>query len=151
MQQVVEQIVGHARQIAAGEHESVKPGQPLAFTEAATAGDYIRQGDLYLVIVESVPGDLVEIAKPTVADKQLVPGSTEGAKHCLDSLAGVRLFRPREWNEESLQGPAFVLTKLRKILHPTHGDILIPAGLTVACRYQREWSKEEQMERRARD
>lgn len=151
MKAVIEEIVDHAKKLAAGEHETVRPGQEQAFTEAATAGDFIRQGDLYLIVVDRMPTDYAEVVRPTVKDRQMVPGNTEGAKHCLDSLAGVKLFRPTEWNEESLRGPAFVLTKPRKILHPTHGNIIIPAGLTIVCRYQREWDREQAAERRARD
>jgi hypothetical protein len=148
---VIDEIVGHAKMLAAGEHETVWPGQEQAFTTASSVGDYIRQGDLYLIVVDKVPCDYVEIDRPNARDKQLVPGNTEGAKHCLDSLGGVKLFRPREWNEETLKGPAFVLSKDRTVLHPTHGNIIIPAGTTVVCRYQREWDREQAAERRARD
>lgn len=131
--------------------ETVKPGQPVSFTDACVAGDTIRQGDLYLIIADKVPSGYVQVTKPKSIDKQLVPGNTQGAKHCLDSLTGVKLFRPKEWNDESLDGPCLVLTKPRKVLHPTHGTAMIPAGFTVVCRYQREFDKEMQRERRARD
>lgn len=151
MKTTIEKIQCHAQAIAAGEIEQVKPGMPAAFTSACVPGDCIRQGDLYLVIVDSPPTGYVPIAKPTEVDKQLVPGNTEGARHCLDSLAGVKLFRPQKWDEESLDGPCFTLTKERKVLHPTHGPVTIPAGMTVFCRYQREFDKEQQRERRTRD
>lgn len=147
----IERIQGHAKRIADGNHERVKPGMPAAFTEACVAGDTIRQGDLYLVVVDQVPAGYVEVIKPKAIDKQLVPGNTEGAKHCLDALAGVKLYRPADWTEESLDGPCLVVTKARKVLHPVHGPVAIPAGMVVVCRYQREWDKEQAQERRARD
>lgn len=148
---VIERAQKHAAKVAAGEHETVKPGQPFRITEATSIGDGVWQGDLGIEVVAVVPADYVRVAKPKAADKQLVPGSTQGAKHCLDSLVGVKLFRPKDWSEESLAGPCLVLGKERTILHPTHGPITIPAGFTVLCRYQREWDKEQAKERRARD
>jgi hypothetical protein len=151
MQTAIEKIVNHAAKIKAGEIEQVKPGMPIAFTDACVAGDTIRQGDLYLVIVADVPKGYAEVTKPTKADRQLVPGNTEGSRHCLDSLAGVKMYRPAKWDEESLDGPCLVLTKARKVLHPTHGTALLPAGFTVVCKYQREFNKEQQKALRARD
>ncbi len=148
---VIDEMQAHAKRIASGMDAQVKPGQPARFSEACAPGDSIRQGDLYLDIVESIPKDFVKVEKPTDVDKQLVPGNTQGAKHCLSSLIGVTLYRPKDWNEESLVGPAFVSTKEVSVLHPTHGHVIVPAGTTVACNYQREWSKEEARERRARD
>lgn len=149
--QTIERIEKHARRIASREDEKVQPGMPASFTEAASVGDFGWQGDLKLIVVDVVPTGYVKIAKPKAADKQLVPGNTEGAKHCLDSLDGVTLYRPKEWSDESLDGPCLVLTKARKILHPTHGHVTIPAGMTILCRYQREWDKELAQELRARD
>lgn len=147
----IEKIQRHATAIAAGELENVKPGMPVSFTNACCAGDTIRQGDLYLIIVDAVPSGYVAVSKPKAADKQFVPGNTEGSRHCLDSLDGVKLYRPTQWDEESLQGPCMVLTKERVVKHPKHGHVTIPAGFTVLCHYQREWEKEEQKAKRARD
>ena len=129
----------------------VGPGIPATFTEACASGDCIRQGDLYIVIVASVPAGYVQVEKTTVADKQLVPGNTQGARHCLDSLVGVKMYRPAKWDAESLEGPVLVIAKKRTVLHPTHGSVTLLPGTIVECRYQREWSKEEAKERRARD
>ena len=93
------------------------------------------------------------VKKPTEADKQLVPGNTQGAKHCLASLSGVKLYRPTAWgpNYDGLHGPALELSKPATITHPTHGDVTIPAGSTVLCHYQREWDQEQKRERRNAD
>lgn len=147
----IDRVQKHARNISNGEHETVKPGQPFHVTEAASVGDGVWQGDLGLEIVANVPDEYVRIKKPAASDKQLVPGNTQGAKHCLDSLRGVTIFRPTDWSEESIAGPCLVLTQDRTILHPTHGAVTIPAGFTVLCRYQREWDKEQAKELRARD
>lgn len=125
--------------------ETIEPGMATAFTNACVAGDTIRQGDLYLIIANSVPDGFV-IDKS--GNTQLVIGNTQGSKHCLDSLDGVKLYYPSDYDKESLVGPCMVLTQDRTVLHPVHGDVLCLAGQTIRTRYQREWDKEE---RRARD
>lgn len=147
----IEKIQRHAKKIASGKDLKVKPGQPERFTAAATENDCIVQGDLYIVVALKAPSGYVRINKPKDADRQLVPGNTQGAKHCLDSLAGVELWRPKNWTEESLEGPFLRLSQERTILHPTHGAVTIPAGMSVQCHYQKEWDREQAKERRARD
>lgn len=146
---VIEQIQQHAQRIADGS-ERVSPGMPLAFTEACTPGDCIWQGDLALIISDKA-NPPKEYIKPDKPSAQLVPGNNIGAKHCLDSLDGVELYVPKNWNEESLKGPFFKTTKDVKVLHPVHGSVTIPAGFNVECGYQREWDKIQAAERRARD
>lgn len=144
----LERIEKHAASIKAG-NERVKPGQPVRFTEASVYGDTIAQGDLYLMIYEGAPpADYVEIKKPKEIDRQLVPGNTQGAKHCLDSLDGVKLFRPKEWTGDDLRGPLLVLSEERTVLHPTHGAVTIPAGFMALCGYQPEYDAELRRERR---
>ena len=131
--------------------ETVRPGQPSSFTMACVQGDCIDQGDLRLVVVDAPPSGWSEVVHMKKADRQLVPGNTRGAKHCLDSLEGVRLFHPKEWSEESLWGPCFSVSEERVVLHPVHGAVTVPPGLTILCRYQREYDKELAKERRTRD
>lgn len=131
--------------------ESVCPGEAFTLSDAADVGDGVWQGDLGIEIVAAVPDEYVQVKNPMAADKQLVPGNTQGSRHCLDSLRGVTIYRPAKWDAESLQGPCLVLAQARTITHPTHGDVIIPAGRTVLCRYQREFDAEQKRERRARD
>ena len=148
---VIEKIQKHAAKIRNGEHDKIGPGVPVTISNALVAGEGVAQGDLNIIVADSVPRGYVLIKKPQSRDNQLVPGNTVGAKHCLDSLAGVTLYRPQQWTEESLDGPCLVLTQERTVLHPTHGAVTIPAGMTVVCHYQREYDRELANERRARD
>lgn len=148
---VIEKIERRIKRIARGNDPKVKPGQTERLNEACVTGDFIRQGDLYIIVFGVVPAGYVHIVAPTERDKQLVPGNTQGAKHCLDSLSGVELWLPKEWTEDTLEGPFLRLSKERTILHPTHGACVIAAGVSVRLAYQREWSREEAKERRARD
>ena len=148
----IDEIEKATKRIADNADPHVKPGQPERFTEAASVNDAIRQGDLYIAIAgESHPDGYERIEKPKAKDKQLVPSNTEGAKHCLDSLAGVQIWRPKSWTDDSLEGPYLKLSKERTILHPTHGSVTIPAGFAIQCYYQREYDAEMQREMRARD
>jgi hypothetical protein len=131
--------------------DAVAPGQPARFTEACVPGDRIAQGDLNLTVVDEVPNGYVLVKKPTEADRQLVPGNTEGARHCLDSLDGVRVYRPDVWTEDGIDGPCLVLSQERTVEHPKHGHVTVPAGFTILCTYQRVWDKEQARARRAID
>ncbi len=81
---------------------------------------------------------------------QLVRGNTQGAKHCLDSLDGVELWLPKDWSDDSLQGPFLRIAEQRTVLHPTHGAVVLIAGSYLCC-YQREHDRELAKARRAAD
>ena len=123
--EVIEEMQRFVQKIANNEHETVKPGQSVRFTEACTDGDRIWQGDLALTIRTSVPKQYKLAEKPSV---QLVVGNTEGSKHCLDSLDNVEIYLPPIWDEWSLKGPVLVIKKETTVLHPTHGNVTIPGG-----------------------
>lgn len=146
----IDRIVSHAARIARGE-ETVKPGQPARFTEAASKGDAIWQGDLCLEIVARAPKGYAKVKNPAGANRQLVPGNTVGAKHCLDSLNGVTLYQPAEWPNVTELGPCLSLSEERTVLHPTHGPVTIPAGFSVLCSYQKEWDALQRQARRNAD
>ena len=148
----IDKITRKARRIRNGS-DKIEQGQPVLMSEAAAVDDYVRQGDLYVIVAEGIPTNFKAVVTPNDTDKQLVPGSTQGARHCLDSLDGVALYRPQGWGPDydDLDGPAFVLSESRTVLHPTHGRVTIPAGFTIRCRYQREWDAEQRRERRNAD
>jgi hypothetical protein len=146
----IEEIQSFVKRVA-NNQEAVKPGTPVRFTEASTVRDRIWQGDLALTVVASVPKDYKKVEKLSEVNRQLVVGNTEGAKHCLKSLNGVDVYLPPVWNEESLKGPVLVCNSETTVLHPTHGDVTVPAGFIIECTYQREYDKELERERRARD
>ena len=131
----------------------VYPGMDLEFTTACTPGDRIAQGDFQLTFRGFIdegagpPKDFV--LKKGV--KQLVPGNTVGAKHCVDDNSTCDLYFPADWSGESLQGPYIVARKTTKINHPKHGDVTIPAGMVIDATYQRCWDSQLRRERRAAD
>jgi hypothetical protein len=144
-------MVDYAARIARGE-EAVKPGQPLRFTEASSVNDRIWQGDLSITITDNKVPKGMEAIETRV---QLVPGNTQGAKHCLDGTAGVEMYAPKGFDwvtpNDDLVGPWMRLTQERTILHPVHGSVTIPAGFCAQIGYQREYDEQLKRERRARD
>lgn len=147
----IDRVVRHAKRIANGKDKTVQPGKPTRFPEAAAINDCGWQGDLCLTLVESVPAGFVRIKNLQEFDRQLVPGDTQGARHCLRSLDGVEIYRPSDWGPESLVGPCLVFSREGTIDHPTHGAVTIPAGMTIQCSYQREWDAELRRQRRNAD
>lgn len=154
----IEKIQRRVAKIANGKDLKVKPGQLERFSEAVVDGDFLRQGDLYLIAAERGGKfgwkAFLKNAGYSLCKKpspQLVPGSTQGARHCLDSLDGVEVLLPHEWNADSLHGPFLRFTKQRTVQHPVHGAVVIPAGFSILCWYQREFDREQQKARRAAD
>lgn len=147
----IDKIVDHAQRIAKGEHARVHPGQPMRYPEAAAVGDCGWQGDLGLTLIDAVPSGYVKIEQVTHNDLKLVPGTTQGSRHCLDSARGVTMYRPENWPNSGMLGPVFVATEDRVVEHPTHGNVTIPAGMMIQCTYQREWDAEQRQERRNAD
>lgn len=137
-----------------GDLDRCRPGEP-ARMDAIAPGQGVWQGDLGLKVVEEPPADYEPVDSLTDADAQLVPGNTQGARHRLSSLDGVTMWKPRGWGtaetDQSLAGPCFRTEQEVTVLHPTHGPVVVPAGMTILCGYQREFDSEQQRERRNAD
>jgi len=131
--------------------ESIEHGKPERLSEAMTDNEFFAQGDLNIGPISQIPEGYKRVEQPTPADRQLVKGETVGSKHCLTSLQGVEIYHPDDWTEESLLGPVLVFRQEGTITHPTHGDVIVPAGMTVQIGYQREYDAEQRRERRSRD
>lgn len=105
------------------------------FPEAAVAGDYVRQGDVYVWMLDGVPQGV----SPAKASLQVVEGTTKGSRHCLDSLAGVEMFVMPD--ADVLTGPVLRLSEERVLNHPEHGDWILGPGC-YAITYQRQFAEE---------
>lgn len=120
--------------------ETIKRDGLQRFPEAASVGDAARQGDVYFVLLAGVPEHVTEV----VPMSQLVPGTTQGSRHILDSLSGVRMFTRSDATE--LVGPVLLLETERTVTHPEHGDMTLPAGCYGVI-YQRNLDAEERQRR----
>lgn len=115
----------------------------------ASVGDVVRQGDLYLVCLETLP-----TGEPR-KDRQLAPGTTQGSRHVLSGKATLvdpsepaavallvnRLVHGAEVHER-LVGPAFECLADLDVTHPEHGDKCLPQGSVWAVVYQRAFAEE---------
>jgi len=148
----VKSAVEYANKIAKGQHETLRPGMPYVFSEAASDGDMVWQGDLGIGIVSGGPPK--GYVRAEKVSQCLVPGKdhTIGARHCLSSCDGVEMWLPETWSETTLEGPYLRLSNGAKITHPVHGDVTVPSRFNeIQIVYQREWDQELARERKAKD
>ena len=111
--------------------EKIRNDQTQRFSEAASISDVWRQGDVYIELLAGVPHGAVHENKPNL---QLAPGTTQGSRHILDSLAGVTMYRLA--TPTVLDGPILDVATERTITHPEHGNIILPPGV-YGITYQR--------------
>lgn len=123
--------------------EKIKNDELQRFPEAASPGDSVRQGDVYVTLLDRVPAG----ATPIPFRAQLADGNTQGSRHCLDSSQGVQLYRLPE--PGMLDGPVVELAEPRTLEHPEHGDWLLGPGV-YQISYQRSLDAEDR-ERRSLD
>ncbi len=116
--------------------EKIDRSKSQRFPEAASPGDCFRQGDLYLTLLDGIPKGAVREKQP---DRQLAPGTTQGSRHCLDSLAGVKAYRLAD--PTPLDGPILDLAEERTVEHSEHGHVTLPPGV-YGVTYQRQFADE---------
>lgn len=113
--------------------EAIKSDEQQQFPEAASAGDYWRQGDIYVTRLDDVP----DVFDNAPVELQLAPGTTKGSRHLL-SHSRVQMFvRP---NADALTGPVFRNEEPVTVIHPEHGDIVCPPGV-YSVTYQRAFAE----------
>ena len=144
-------VVNYVKVVADGQHDVVKPGMPMSFSEASVEGDMIWQGDLGIGITSGGPPDGYVKVENVLC---LTPNTDNsiGSRHCLESLDGIEMWVPKVWDETVLDGPYLRLSNGARITHPVHGDVSIPACFNeIQIVYQREYDAELARERRAAD
>jgi hypothetical protein len=72
--------------------ERIKNDATQYFPEAASVGDAVRQGDIYIQKIEDFTEAPQFYKKVESPNPQLAPGDTKGSRHVLDSLDGVEVF-----------------------------------------------------------
>jgi hypothetical protein len=75
--------------------EKIKNDAPQQFPEAASIGDAVRQGDIYIQLIDTVTKApmLYRQSEPTFP-MQLAEGNTKGSRHCLAHGNGVTVYSP---------------------------------------------------------
>jgi hypothetical protein len=132
MQENVSALDAHNMvQEAANKHATPK----VRVVEKIEIDQAVRQGDIYLTRIASIPKDV-----RTIQDRQLAPGTTQGSRHV---VAGDGVTISARLNESNpLQGPYLKADKAFTVEHPEHGHICLPAG-DYSATYQRDFSAEE--------
>lgn len=103
-------------------------------------GDEWRQGDIAIRRLPDGWDKKHPVERIKSPSSQLATGNTQGSRHCLDSLAGVILYKLRDGTP--LDGPIIVTTEPRNITHPEHGDCEnLPPGC-YAITFQRAFAEE---------
>lgn len=116
--------------------EIIKNDMPIRFSEAASPGDGHRQGDVCVWLLDALP---VGCKIQKHVELQIAPGNTQGSRHCLDSVDGVKLYLREQ--PDFFQGPILRMIVERTITHPEHGDVILPPGL-YEITYQRTLDRE---------
>lgn len=93
-----------------------------------------QQGDVYFSRLAAVPTPTRRLLQ---SNGQLVPGQTQGSRHCVNP-AQVRLWvLPRP---TPLQGPIIEATDAFTVSHPEHGHVTLAPGVYQVT-YQRDFAE----------
>lgn len=123
MHDVVKEVETLARKVAKRETQR--------FPEAASVGDCVRQGDVYITLLGGLPAGC---ELQTKWSRQLAPGTSHGSRHVLDSRKGVECYHLPRASE--FDGPVLLLAEEREVTHPEHGHWILPPGC-YGITYQR--------------
>lgn len=88
--------------------EKIKNDGLQNFPEAASVGDAVRQGDVYIQLMADADIEALKLFyKPVPANElenhlQLAPGNTKGSRHILQSASGLEMWLPLDSDEEIL-------------------------------------------------
>jgi hypothetical protein len=104
--------------------------------EAASIGDVVRQGDIYLTCLESLPK-----GKET-QERQLAPGTTQGSRHVLDGDCEIVTVNTFKSFNPVLIGPAFKCVGNVEVTHPEHKNVILPQGTCWQVTYQQVHAEE---------
>ena len=103
--------------------------------ESLPIGKRIRQGDVYIQRIDSLPENLLP-----AKSLQLVKGTTKGSRHILLNNPSLKMFYSP--TAIATQGPYFSTEESVEVTHPEHANFILPAGLYSAT-YQRDFMREE--------
>ncbi len=132
---VLKQMGEHAEMIRNDDDQDVS-------TQLTSHMDTFAQGDVYITKIDALPDGVEEITPVA----QLAPGETQGSRHLLAHLDGVKMFRRKTMRE--CDGPILQLTKVNDITHPEHGNACNIQPGFYAISYQQTG---DQIRRRVRD
>jgi len=107
------------------EKAAEKPRTEIRKVSKIKPGQAVRQGDVYLVVVEGVK------AGAPVLNRQLAPGETQGSRHIAEAPA--QIFQSpghplKGIASNALLGPLVESAKTWNLAHPEHAHVSLPPG-----------------------
>lgn len=123
-------IEKHIEQLKSACSESIDNGQPIKVPEAMAFGDMLPQGDIGLLMLESISPNWEQIDWPKEGDLQLAPGNSKGSRHTIPRKYKhlIRLYRVNDGNPLSDLG--IKADGKFDLEHPEHADHLgYPEGI----------------------
>lgn len=113
--------------------------ETIRLTAANSVGEWVRQGDVYLRIVDKIPEGAREIQD---FNGQLAPGDTRGSRHCVDPKKVKAFALPNARIED---GSILQVLDNDEVTHPDHGHVALEKGLCIAVSFQvNEFQKQKQ-------
>ncbi len=124
----------------------------IATIECPSPGDVIRQGDLYIVVLD------VKLAGKPFGSRQLAPGNTQGSRHILEgdceiltvdakeATAVLNRLIPATKKHQQFIGPLILAHGDVTFTHPEHGWRIFHPGIFLTT-YQRAWANELRRQR----
>ena len=86
--------------------EKIMNDAPQNFPIAATVGDAVRQGDVYIQLIDPITATpaLYREVKNVQYPVQLAPGNTKGSRHCLEQSESAKVYMPMTQMLEDIAG-----------------------------------------------
>lgn len=117
--------------------ECIDNGAAVNVPAAMSPGDMLPQGDIGLLMLDSLPSGAVEIDPPQGG--QLAPGNTKGSRHCIPERFHGSLKFYRVQDGDDLSDLAIEASEPFDLEHPEHADhIGYPAGIYRVRHQQNE-------------
>jgi len=114
--------------------ERINCGDPQTI-EVMYPGDAFRQGDIFIVMLESLPEAATKMDAPE--GRQVAPGNTRGSRHCVEATDDVTFYRVFDGDDlsDTIVDASSAGFTLR---HPEHADVTVPCGTYRIVHQQNE-------------
>lgn len=119
-------------------------------------GEVVAQGDVLFTWAGDYPASLPSDAAPLSTEQRLVPGTDDGGKHFLVAKTPGVYATSTPTDPDTLTGPTIYLAPGATAIvehrgSGMHGPLTLCGPGTISVTYPKEFNKEEQKARRARD
>ena len=108
--------------------------ETIRLTQVNTVGEFVRQGDIYLRLIEAPDVKNLEVV-PNDWNGQLAEGQGKGSRHIIDKPATCKVYRKK--NRQVQDGYIFKTgNEAVEVTHPDHGHVALDANTWYEAFYQ---------------